>query len=285
MHLLCSVHNRYVVRGFLANSLPKAGTHLLAKTLSLFPGVPDYSSGIEHLDIQWVKQFARPDDADEGPVPLGVTWPRPVPRAALRRALRQIRRGRFCSSHAPHSAELSTLLNERGIKSILILRDPRDVVVSSAQYIPKTPHNPFHEMYLPLSKAERIMLTIRGREPIQSGEPRMLNIGDACRSLVPWMQEPFNYTTFFHKLVGPQGGGDGTEQLVELRNLGHHLGLHYRKRDLERIARNTFGGTHTFRQGTSGGWREHFTDDHKRAFKEFAGQLLIDWGYEHDLDW
>jgi hypothetical protein len=41
----------------------------------------------------------------------------------------------------------------------------------------------------------------------------------------------------------------------------------------------------TFRQGKSGGWREHFTPVHKALFKDLAGDLLIRLGYEKDLDW
>jgi hypothetical protein len=285
MRFLYSVHNKYLVRGFLANSLPKAGTHLLAKALSLFPGGRDYSAGIQHFDIGWVGRFAPPNAADDGVVPLGVTWPRPVARAALRQALRSVRSGQFCSIHAPHSPALAALLNERGMKTVLIVRDPRDVVVASAQYIPQTPHNQFRDLYLPLSDAERIMLTIRGRAPACPDEPRVLSIGEACRGLMPWMNEACNYTTYFHKLVGPLGGGDSKEQVQEIRNLARHLGLRCSRRDLERIAAGSYGGTHTFRKGTTGGWRQHFTPEHKQAFKEVAGQVLIDWGYERNLNW
>jgi hypothetical protein len=41
----------------------------------------------------------------------------------------------------------------------------------------------------------------------------------------------------------------------------------------------------TFREGKTGGWRKHFTDEHKALFKEVAGDLLIRLGYEEDKDW
>jgi len=41
----------------------------------------------------------------------------------------------------------------------------------------------------------------------------------------------------------------------------------------------------TFRTGKSGGWRKAFTEEHKRLFKEVAGDLLIRLGYETNLDW
>ena len=41
----------------------------------------------------------------------------------------------------------------------------------------------------------------------------------------------------------------------------------------------------TFRKGTIGDWRNHFTEEHKAAFKEVAEAELIKLGYEKDYDW
>jgi hypothetical protein len=38
-------------------------------------------------------------------------------------------------------------------------------------------------------------------------------------------------------------------------------------------------------KGKRGGWRNLFTSRDKQIFKEVAGQALIAWGYEKDLDW
>jgi len=52
-----------------------------------------------------------------------------------------------------------------------------------------------------------------------------------------------------------------------------------------------FGGldparkSHTFRSGQTGGWREHFTDEHKKLFKDVAGDLLVRLGYEKNNEW
>jgi adenylylsulfate kinase len=41
----------------------------------------------------------------------------------------------------------------------------------------------------------------------------------------------------------------------------------------------------TKRRGIIGEWREHFTQEHKDYFKDFAGPLLIQLGYEQDNEW
>ena len=41
----------------------------------------------------------------------------------------------------------------------------------------------------------------------------------------------------------------------------------------------------TFRSGKVGGWKNSFTEEHKRIFKDTTGDLLIRLGYEDNYDW
>jgi hypothetical protein len=41
----------------------------------------------------------------------------------------------------------------------------------------------------------------------------------------------------------------------------------------------------TFRKGQPGSWQEYFTAKNKEIFKQIAGDLLIQMGYEKDLSW
>jgi hypothetical protein len=41
----------------------------------------------------------------------------------------------------------------------------------------------------------------------------------------------------------------------------------------------------TFRSGKAGGWRKQFSPENKQLFKEVAGDLLIQLGYERDHGW
>jgi hypothetical protein len=43
--------------------------------------------------------------------------------------------------------------------------------------------------------------------------------------------------------------------------------------------------TSFFRKGIAGDWRNVFTKQHKAIFKEYAGELLVELGYERDNDW
>jgi hypothetical protein len=41
----------------------------------------------------------------------------------------------------------------------------------------------------------------------------------------------------------------------------------------------------TFRSGKTGEWKKHFTEEHKKIFKDVAGGLLVKLGYEKNNDW
>jgi hypothetical protein len=41
----------------------------------------------------------------------------------------------------------------------------------------------------------------------------------------------------------------------------------------------------TFRKGKPGNWREHFSQDNIKNFKEATGDLLVRLGYEQNTDW
>ena len=43
--------------------------------------------------------------------------------------------------------------------------------------------------------------------------------------------------------------------------------------------------SHTFRSGKTGGWKQYFTDEHKKLFNDVAGDLLINLGYETSRNW
>ena len=43
--------------------------------------------------------------------------------------------------------------------------------------------------------------------------------------------------------------------------------------------------SHTFRSGKTGGWKGYFTEEHKKLFKDMAGDLLVRLGYEKNNDW
>jgi len=289
------------INGFLVNSLPKAGTHLVQKALRLMPGVRftgitlGYSSrrkgslldriifslGLRKVD-RWLKDLERQSStskADQGAISLGVVSPRVVREDLLRRILDFIHQQGFATSHMMYSDQTASLLEERHLKMILVLRDPRDVVISQANYIPARSGHYLHELYKDLSFDERVLLSIQGRPGC------FLGICSRMDGLIPWLDKEYVHLVRFEDLVGPEGGGSRSSQLAALKGMNDFLDLDLSRDTVGGIADALFGGTETFRRGRAGTWREGFNAEHLQAIKTSCNHTLIRLGYEKDDHW
>lgn len=262
----------------IVNSLPKSGTHLLKKIISQFPGMV---AGDLHLGPR--RSLVETDGTDDA-IPIGVGRPRMMSRARMRSTLKGLKAGSVVTGHLPYAEGMASLLRELSVKMVSIIRDPRDVAVSQVNYVLHDPENPLRGHYQELSESERIMAAIVGIRQ-QGDGPVLLNLRERLESVLRWRIEPQNRLTSFERLVGPHGGGSRTDQVQEIDAIARHLGLNLAAQEIESVADAAFGGTATFSGGVIGRWREHFTEEHKRACKELVGELLIELGYERDLKW
>lgn len=243
-----------------ANSIPKAGTFMVRRTLSLLPCIaPRWTY---HLDSEI------PGCLDQ---------------------LDTVKNGQVVTAHLPWSQSLLEILISNGFRILFIIRDLRDIFASSIHYmVHKAPDHPLHRYLSSLSSDdERLMVCIR-HVPAHCypGGVRPKNIENYIESLLPWLDDPNCLTIRFEDLVGSAGGGSDKKQMETVASIVKHLGIELSEQACEEIAAKIFyTGTRTFRKGQIGDWRNHFTEEHKRAFKEFHGNALIRMGYEKDYDW
>jgi hypothetical protein len=264
--------------------MPKAGSHLLKKVISLLPRLCYAGVTIERATADSMASISSVE-SDGATIPVGVDWPVPVPVANVEAALRRIEPGSYGEAFMPYSPAAETLLGSLGIQVVLMLRDPRDVVVSHAHFVAGHAAHFLHEHYQGLSPEQRLTTSIAGLAPATPGGPLLLDIGRRAASMAAWIGKPQVFRTDFSRLVGPRGGGSAETQQDELRRLVAFIGLDCRDEELSHIADTLFGGTATFRSGTIASWRQEFTAEHKQLFKDLAGKLLIDLGYERDMEW
>lgn len=262
----------------LINSLPKSGTNLLAKVLQLFPGL---STETLHLGYSTINKFKQDPNFKINFARIGVDFPTFTNIDSIKGVLESMPDKTFATAHLPFSPVLARFLQKLGFKMILMLRDPRDVVVSHATYIHSSPAHPLYEHYQTLNFDEQIMASIQGFEQ----GLKMPDINQRVRSLLQWSEQPFTYTTYFEKLVGKEGGGSKKVQIDEVNHIGHHLNSQFTESQLDAISEKIFGGTATFKRGKIGAWHEAFNEEHKEAFHNRAGRLLVELGYEKDENW
>ncbi len=241
-------------------SIPKSGTHLLAKMLNLFPRLyrcPNF----KHVQREPTNEL-------------------------LKQELAKMKQGQFVTTHLLPLERINNILVEFDLKKIFIYRDPRDIAVSEMFYITYKSANlpqplPGHEYFKALpDDAERLKQIIIGTKTGRFNIAEWLNLYES------WFAKKDVYRTTYEKAVGPNGGGTLELQQQEIKNIAEHLAIKLSSNQFEAIVQGTYSRkAGTFRKGKIGDWQNHFTKEHKDLFKQVAGQILIDWNYEKGFDW
>lgn len=196
----------------------------------------------------------------------------------------------FCVTHAIASQENIAIVENKGFRGIFIYRDPRDQIVSLAYYIKNLNSEWPNLTDLTIDHLiEELIVNIpiiKNTNLWSMDELNMFKgIDTFYYSYLDWLHHPLIYSTTFEKLVGVRGGGSQEEQLKEINNIANHLGYTLSYQELLQISDSLFGNSSTFRNGRVGSWKSHFSEKQKQLFKQVAGGLLIELGYENDYNW
>ena len=248
------------------NSLPKSGTHLLMQILQ----------GIALIGPFWER---------------GTFVYNRRPRTDARRSPQSIVRdihallpGEIACGHVYATPENVSALIRPSIVNYFIYRDPRDVVVSHAFYVTDIARrNRLHRYYTQVlnNVEERITTSILGAPDETLEFP---DIRSRCEPYLGWLELEQVMSIRFEDLVHDRERVIG-RILDHFQTNGCQLALN-REAAIEALTRGIHPAqSPTFREGKTGGWRRHFTDEHKALFKGVAGDLLVRLGYEKDLDW
>ncbi len=246
----------------LLASVPKAGTNLLLKILEAFPNL----------------RFGR--DVVGSP-------------EEKRQQLNQIattKRGQIVVTHLRYTSELPPILRRNRIKGLFISRDPRAVCISHFHHIMRHADHWCHSYFQQeLSSADsRIMAVINGLDVEYGDNKRLIlpSIDKFFRHRLPYRQDAQFLPLTFEELIGGQGGGSNKQQRDTIIKIATYLNVNLDPNDLENIVNHAFSpASPTFRKGKIDSWRQEMQPKHIAAFKKVAGKLLVELGYENDLNW
>jgi len=272
-------YRRLSLRGvpvLFANSFPKSGTHLLTQVLEGFPQVgPAVNSGLPAIVTF---------EGDTG---------RARSEAEIRRDLQRLLPGDIAYGHLHALPETLELLSRPELAAYFILRDPRDVVVSHVHYVTEMEPSHIHHAYYAEvlhSFDERLQVSILGRPDFEvpgvptPEEPLFPDIRQRFEPYLGWLDCPAVLCLRYEDFNADRESALGQVFDHAVRR-GFPAALP-RPRALAVLAASIDPQrSPTFRSGKSGGWRAQFTPEHKRLFKDVAGDLLIRLGYEKDNDW
>lgn len=281
-------------------TIPKSGTHLLLKCLTLFdqPNMTfKFDGNIESYKPVGArkKKFDRLNRFDPPHHYKGefdLTTEGPISKRFVARIHEKPTQRLFWASHWPYTKEADAYFGSKAVGNFFIIRDPRDMIVSMAHMVQRGWNGEFYE-----NVQDLIFDFIDGRQKhflrwaveVHSAYPLLWEYGVVgfYNMYLPWMNAKKFYTVRFENLVGAKGGGSDEAQFEEIKKMAEHIGLKLAPEKIKEIGENLFGGSKTFRSGQIGGWKKHFTPEMKAAFKKAPGanQLLIDLGYEKDENW
>jgi len=248
-----------------ANSKPKSGSHLLLQVMNGFTKIMPY----KYVDAEPVRTIKRDggrrttDDvlADLKHVPNGVIgW-----------------------GYVDATEENASFLTVDGRVNYFIYRDPRDVLVSQVFFATDMhEEHGMHAYYNSLPDfAARLNVAITG---IDRDGMKMVSVLQRYDGVFAWLEQKNTMCIRFEDLINNR---DVTllRMLDEVEKTGYKIPTPREKALSVLVDAIQPKKSHTFRSGKTGGWIQHFTDEHKKLFKEVAGDLLVRLGYEKNNDW
>ena len=257
----------------LGISFPKSGTHLLDQILLGFSKIAPFSKRLHSFYAEYEGESGRKRTPEQAFAWLDSLRPRDVVSAHLFARPDAVKR--VCSS---------------AFVPYFIFRDPRDVVVSHVFYVTDMEARHVHHDYyqsLPDFNA-RLNVSILGRtdtdtRPEPSRRVEFPNIADRFAPYLDWLNHSEVMAIHFEDLIL-----DRASALTRI--MDHFLARAPLQTPRELILNSLEtsinpGQSPTFRSGKTGEWKKYFTDEHKKIFKDFAGDLLVKLGYEKNNDW
>jgi hypothetical protein len=197
--------------------------------------------------------------------------------------LRAVPRGIIGWGFVEASLENLNVLCQPGRVNYFIYRDPRDLLVSQVFFATDMHEgHGMREFYKSLPDfGERLKVAITG---IDQDRLKMVSVKQRYEGVFEWLEQPSVMCIRFEDSINER---DATlnAMLDEVEKTGYKIPTP-REQSLEILVKAIQPKkSHTFRSGKTGGWKEYFTDEHKSLFKDVAGHLLVDLGYEKNNDW
>jgi len=249
----------------LGISFPKSGTHLLDQILLGFSQVAPFSKRLHSFYAEYEGETGIKRDANQA-----TDW------------LDSLRPLDVASAHLFARPEAVARVVGRNFVPYFIFRDPRDVVVSHVFYVTDMEARHVHHNYyqsLPDFNA-RLTVSILGRPDAGIEFP---NIADRFAPYLGWLDHPEVLSLHFEDLIN--------DRAATLTRIAEHLlvrlPLTAPKATILDSLESAINPSKspTFRSGKTGEWKKHFTEEHKKIFKDVAGDLLVKLGYEKSNDW
>ncbi|MDP9686554.1 UNVERIFIED_ORG: hypothetical protein J2W82_000202 [Pseudomonas mohnii] len=247
------------------NTISKSGTHLGMRCISLFPGMS-----------------------------LGAICPGPYPylspdhsRHHLAEVLNKLAKGGYFCGHVAYRKEIARALDLAGVRTVLVVRDPRDVLVSTMMWIDDFKEHSLHDFFKNIpGTTEKLALLITGSKSLDVSGLIVPSLASLYRRFSPWLLQTNSLAVRYESLIGEPGGGSRASQCREIAKIAQHLSFPRTKKIIDEVSFRVQESSSAYNRdpdnynrGRIGIWRDHFTSELENLFVQCVGPTSVEWGY------
>jgi len=250
------------------NSKPKSGSHLLLQILNGFTQIMPYRY-VDADPIRTIKKDGGRRTTDD-----------------ILMDLRAVPNGVIGWGYVDATKENASFLTDTGRVNYFIYRDPRDMLVSQVFFA--TDMHGEHGMHAHYNSlpdfGARLKVAITG---IDRDGLKMVSVKQRYESVFQWLDASQQKNVMCIRFEDLINNRDVTlnAMLDEVEKTGYKIPTPREKALPILIEAIQPRKSHTFRSGKTGGWKQHFTEEHKKLFRDVAGDLLVRLGYEKNNNW
>lgn len=247
------------------NAKPKSGSHLLLQVLNGFTRIMPYRY-VEAEPVRTINKDGGRRTADR-----------------VLSDLKAIPRGVIGWGYVDATPENASFLTSSGRVNFFIYRDPRDLLVSQVFFATDMhEEHGMHDYYQSLPDfGERLKVAITG---VDRDGLYMVSVKGRYEGVFQWLEQPNVMCIRYEDLVDRRESTLAS-MLDEVERTGYKIPTPRETAAAILVEAIQPKKSRTFRVGKTGNWKEYFTDEHKRLFKDVAGDLLVRLGYEASDDW
>ncbi len=201
--------------------------------------------------------------------------------------------------YSPYDPECMQMMQDTEHKIVSMVRDPRDALISHLFYMRSFPANLTQRDFFFVSQEFNSLPIDEQIHALIVGNVHSQSYVNYYNERLGWALSGNCLIIKYEDLVGNAGGGNNSCRFMALKKLADYINMHLSRDHFEFIQKNMYAviqynteggidkGTERsdFHRASIGNWKTFLKEEHKVLLKQKIGQVLIDLGYEQNLDW